>query len=479
MAEPTFFWHDYETFGRRPRRDRPAQFAGVRTDLNLNEIEAPVMCYCRPAPDFLPDPQSCLLTGIVPQSCLDQGIAETAFADTIEAELARPATIAVGYNSVRFDSEVTRHLFWRCLLDPYACEWQDGCSRWDLLDVVRAAWSLRPEGLTWPLVDGRASFRLEQLTAANGLTHTAAHDALSDVRATIDLARLIRTHQPRLWDFCLKLRDKDAVRHEIGAARPFVHLSGMYAVEHGCLAIVWPLAAHPANRNEIIVWDLAHDPAPLAAMTAQDIRLRLFTRADALPDGVHRLPIKSVHVNRSPVVFGNLRALGSAAERWAVDIERALRHAEAARALTPQLAGLWADVYARPAPEHAPDVDENLYGGFIGSADRAQLRRLRTLAPQALAERRPAFDDQRLAELLFRYRARNFPHTLDAPDQARWLQHRVDRLVHGHGADFTLATFADRLDELTPDTDQRGLAILGALRDYARDIAPEPISIDP
>jgi len=195
----TFFWHDYETFGRDPRRDRPAQFAGVRTDLELNEVDAPVMHFCQPAPDFLPDPESCLLTGILPQHCQAQGVPEHAFAARIEAELARPGTVGVGYNSIRFDDEVTRFLFWRNLIDPYAREWKDGCGRWDLLDVVRAAWALRPDGIAWPTNDeGRPSFRLEHLTTANGLAHEAAHDALSDVRATIAMARLVRARQPRL-----------------------------------------------------------------------------------------------------------------------------------------------------------------------------------------------------------------------------------------------------------------------------------------
>jgi exodeoxyribonuclease-1 len=244
-----------------PRRDRPSQFAGVRTDADLNEVGEPVMVYCQPAPDTLPDPESCLLTGILPQQCLAQGLPEHRFAAAIEAELARPGTVGVGYNSIRFDDEVTRHLFWRNLMDPYAREYKNDCGRWDLLDTVRCMYALRPEGIEWPRhEDGRPSFKLEHLSAANGLLHEAAHDALSDVRATIALARKIRQAQPRLWEFCLKLRKKEAVWAEIGVGRPFLHISGMYGPERGCLGVVWPLAPHPTNRNELIVWDLAEDP---------------------------------------------------------------------------------------------------------------------------------------------------------------------------------------------------------------------------
>ncbi len=476
MGSPTFFWHDYETFGRVPRRDRPAQFAGLRTDAELNVIGDPVMLYCRPAPDFLPDPESCLLTGILPQHCLQHGVTEAAFAAAIEAELATPGTIGVGYNSIRFDDEVTRHLFWRSLVDPYAREWQNGCSRWDLLDAVRCTWALRPEGIEWPQHDdGRPSFRLEQLSAANGLQHDAAHDALSDVRATIALARLLRERQPRLWDFCLRLRDKHAVWAEMGVGRPFVHLSGMYPVERGCMAVVWPLGPHPTNKNEVIVWDLAHDPAELATLDAETVRQRLYTRQDALPEGVQRLPIKTSHVNKSPVVIGNLKVLGAAAERWGIDVAAAARHAQQAAAVAAAAAALWPQVFSRPPAAEAVDVDEDLYGGFVGNDDRRTLQRLRGLSPQALAERQPAFEDDRLDELLFRYRARNFADTLTDDERQRWAAHNAARLHRGQGGAQTLAQYFQRIDELaeTAADDERRQGLLEALYDYGTEIAPE------
>lgn len=477
MADPdfSFFWHDYETFGRFPRRDRPAQFAGIRTDAALNEIDAPVMRYCQPAPDYLPDPESCLLTGITPQQCLAQGEPEHAFAAAIEAQLGRPGTVGVGYNSIRFDDEVTRHLFWRNLIDPYAREWRDGCGRWDLLDVVRCMRALRPDGIAWPQhEDGKPSLKLEHLSAANGLLHDAAHDALSDVRATIALARLIRDRQPRLWDFCLRLRRKEAVLEEIGSNRPFLHVSGMFAPERGCLALVWPLGPHPTNRNELIVWDLSADPSELKQLDAAQVRERLFTRADERPEGTERLPIKTIHLNKAPVVVSNLKTLGDAqAARWGLDIAQALRHAEAAAALTADVAWLWPQVFERPPATSRPDVDEDLYGGFVGPSDRGRLDRLRALPPAQLAGRRTGFDDTRLDELVFRWRARNFPGTLDAAEQERWQQHRVARLLEGEGGALTIPAFFDRIDALNETADERGQEILAALYDYAEQIAPE------
>ncbi|MEO6407791.1 MAG: exodeoxyribonuclease I [Burkholderiaceae bacterium] len=479
MGAPTFFWHDYETFGVDPRRDRPSQFAGVRTDMQLNEIDAPVMHYCRPAPDFLPDPEACLLTGILPQTCLAQGLAEHAFAAAIESELARPDTIGVGYNSIRFDDEVTRHLFWRSLMDPYAREWQNGCGRWDLLDVVRVAWALRPQGIEWPShPDGRVSFKLEDLARANDLLHEAAHEALSDVRATIALARLVRDRQPRLWNFCLTLRRKDAVVAQMELAQrqgePFLHVSGMYGVQSGCVAVVWPLAPHPTNRNEVIVWDLANDPGELATLDVEAIRLRMFTRSDALPEGMQRLPIKTIHLNRSPIVIGDLRTLDpAAAARWNIDLALSRRHAQTLASSAHLLAGLWAGVFERPTDTTARDVDEDLYGGMIGNEDRRSLQSMRGLDSHAIAARRPAFKDPRLDELVFRYLARNFPEALSVPERERWLAHCAHRLHDGAGGATTLAAFFDRIDALGEQADEPTQTILGALVDYATEIAPE------
>ncbi|MFP5390915.1 MAG: exodeoxyribonuclease I [Gammaproteobacteria bacterium] len=479
MSTHTFLWHDYETFGAQPRRDRPAQFAAVRTDADLNEIGEPLMLYCQPAPDYLPDPQSCLITGITPQQCLERGVPEHQFAKAVEAAFSQPGTIGVGYNTIRFDDEVTRFLFWRNLIDPYAREWQNNCGRWDLLDVVRMTYALRPDGIEWPVrEDGKPSFRLEDLARANGLLHEAAHDALSDVRATIALARLIRARQPRLFDFCLGLHKKDKVAAEMGlhleplARQPFLHVSGMFPAERGCLALVWPLATHPTNKNEVLVWDCHHHPGELFELDVETIRLRMFTRSADLPEGVTRLPIKSIHVNKSPMLVSNLKTLSAAmAERWGIDVQRALAHAAIA-AQGPDMRHIWEAVYQRSISTEDIDVDEDLYGGFVGNNDKRKLESLRGESPERLAQARPSFEDERLNELLFRYRARNFPGTLSEEDAQRWEEHRAARLFEGAGGARTIDDLLEQIDRLAETADERAQEILGALYEYAEQIAP-------
>ncbi len=490
QASHTFLWHDYETFGINPRRDRPSQFAGIRTDADLNEIGEPVMIYCQPANDYLPNPESCVLTGITPQVCLERGLPEHEFAAHIEQLLAQPGTIGVGYNTIRFDDEVTRHLFWRNLMDPYAREWQNDCGRWDLLDVVRMAYALRPEGIEWPRKHDerqpndpsatRPSFKLEDLARANGLLHEAAHDALSDVRATIALARLIRTRQPKLFEFCLSLHKKDRVAAELGlpataqTAHPFLHVSGMFGPERGCLAVMWPLATHPSNKNELLAWDLAHDPSELPLLVVATLRQRLFSKSADLPEGVQRLPLKSIHLNKSPMVVRKLQTLSAEmATKWGIDLEVASANAEKAAAL-PDMSAIWPEVFSRPKAD-SPDVDEDLYGGFVNNADRKRLNQLRALLPAELGHARVGFDDDRLEELLFRYRARNFVETLSEQELARWETHRAARLLEGEGGARNVDALFAEIDILSETADERGELILGALYDYVEAIAPEAV----
>jgi len=446
----SFFWHDYETWGSDPRRDRAAQFAGLRTDEDLNPVGEPLVLYCQPADDLLPHPDACLVTGITPQRAEAEGIPESDFAAAIERELARGGTCGAGYNSIRFDDEVTRHLFYRNFFDPYAREWRNGNSRWDLIDTVRLAHALRPEGIEWPKRDdGSASFRLEHLTAANGIEHAGAHDALSDVRATLALARLLKACQPRLFDYALTLRAKPLVEELLAKGEPLLHVSARYSAELGCIAPVLPVARHPVNGNGVIVFDLRHDPEPLLALSAEDIHWRLFTRAEELPAGVERIPLKTVHINRCPILCPMKTLDPAAAERWGIDPARVADHARRlteAEALAHKLRQV--HLMAKLPPDSDPDL--MLYsGGFFPDSDRREMARVRKLGPDELRVSRFEFQDPRLPTMLFRYRARNWPQTLKPDEREQWDAYRFERLTDPQGgASITIDPYQQRLTEL-------------------------------
>jgi len=470
----TFYWHDYETWGADPRRDRPCQFAGVRTDADLNEIEEPVVLYCQPPLDQLPHPEAVLVTGITPQSAAREGLREAGFATAIHRLLSEPGTCGVGYNSLHFDDDVSRHLFYRNLIDPYGREWRNGNSRWDLIDVLRLAHALRPEGLEWPRrEDGTASFKLEHLSLANGIEHAQAHDALADVRATIALARRLKQAQPRLFDFALKLRDKREARALLDRGQPLLHVSARYPAALGCIAPVFPVAPHPTNSNAVICFDLRADPAQLLDLPLDVLRARLFTPREQRAEDAERVPLKGVHLNRAPMLapMGTLDA--AMAERWRIDPAQAERHAAVIRASAPAIAERVRALFSsEPPPETDPELQ--LYSGpFLSDQDRRTLDQLRQLAPEALAAARPVFQDNRLPTLLFRYRARNWPETLSPDERDEWEAWRLHRLTDPEGgATLVLEDFEARLMALGEQyqDDPTRLRLLESLSDWAEQL---------
>ncbi|WP_111656183.1 exodeoxyribonuclease I [Isoalcanivorax indicus] len=471
MTEQTFYWHDYETWGANPAVDRPSQFAGVRTDADLNIIGEPLMLYSRPSPDYLPHPEACLITGITPQQALEEGVPEAEFIARIHAELAKPGTCAVGYNSIRFDDEVTRHTLYRNFFDPYAREWQNGNSRWDLIDVVRLCHAVRPDGIRWPQrEDGTPSFKLERLTAENGLAHEAAHDALSDVTATIALARLIRERQPKLFEYALSMRFKHEVSKQLNVISqlPVLYVAGHIPAARFCAAIMMPLALHPTNRNSVLCYDLSEDPADLISLDADAIRARVFASARELGD-TPRIPLREIQVNRSPMVATVKLVDESVAARLDIDMATCRRHWQQLRDagdLTPKLHQIYAQ---REFAESADDPDLQLYsGGFFNDSDRRMMDQVRETSPEQLASLRLPFQDGRLAEMLWRYRARNYPATLSPGEVTEWMRFCLERLQQGsHGA-LGLADLRARLDALRTEVgDDRSQHILDELADYA------------
>ncbi|EKN4697393.1 exodeoxyribonuclease I [Yersinia ruckeri] len=469
-SSPTFYVHDYETFGQHPALDRPAQFAGVRTDLDFNIIEEPLVVYCSPADDYLPQPEAVMITGITPQTALAKGINEAEFSQQIHQAFSVAGTCILGYNNIRFDDEVSRNIFYRNFYDPYAYSWQNGNSRWDLLDVMRACYALRPEGIIWPENDdGLPSFKLEHLTKANGVEHLQAHDAMSDVHATIALAKLVKQAQPRLFDYLYQHRSKHKISALIDIAEmtPLVHVSGMFGAARGNTSWVAPLAWHPENKNAVIMCDLAGDMSPLLELDAETLRERLYTRRDKLSADQAAVPIKLVHINKCPVLAPAKTLLAENAERLAIDRQRCLQNLQVLRQ-NPQIREKVVTLFAESPPFAASsDVDAQLYDGFFGDADRATMKIIQQTAPQNLPALDLSFQDPRLTELLFRFRARNSPNTLDDSEQRRWQNHRREMLSPER-----VQEYVQQLEQFYNlyESDKEKLALLKDLYDYAREL---------
>lgn len=452
--QDTFYWHDYETFGANPAKDRPSQFAGLRTDFELNTVGDPLVIYCQPHKDILPSPEACLVTGITPQIALQKGLIEPEFMAQIHRELSQPRTCGVGYNSIRFDDEVTRYGLYRNFYDPYQREWQNGNSRWDIIDLMRVTRALRPEGIEWPDHEpGSPSFKLEHLTEANGIEHSAAHDALSDVTATIGMAKLVRQHQPKLFQYVLSNRGKSAVSKIVNltSRKPFFHCSGMLSKANLYSAVMMPLAPHPTNGNGIICIDLSVDPQPLIKLDSEEIKQRLFTPSKDLADGVERIPLKVVHLNKAPLV-STVKVVDSAvSKRLNIDLQRCEEHWQTLMGVDLQVK--LKAVFAQQQHPSKGEAEEQLYHNFLPRQDKPLLDQIRTAKSDDFKQHNFCFSDQRYQQLLFSYIARFFPDTLSAEDQAVWRENCRWRLTDAESGYITLKQQTEAIENLLSDLD--------------------------
>jgi len=475
MSQNSFYWHDYETFGVDPQRDRAVQFAGIRTDFDFNVIGEPLVIYCQPAEDTLPQPEACCVTGITPQLALAEGKTEAEFIALIHEQMAQPDTCTLGYNNLRFDDEVTRNLLYRNFYDPYAREWQQGNSRWDLIDLIRTMHALRPEGINWPEDDeGRISFRLEKLTAENGIAHADAHDALSDVHATIAIAKLIRQAQPKLFQFFLDNRGKHQIKTllQLGSFTPVVHVSGMYGGDKQYLALVLPVCQDPSNSNGVIVYDLSVDPTVMLGLSAEQISARIFTPKAELPEGVDRIPLKTIHINKCPIVAPEKVLRPVDAERLNINREQCYLHRDLIQQSQDISAKLSQVFNSRKfSNESNPDPDLMIYsGGFFSATDKHVMNSIRESTAEQLAN----FDlppcDARLETMLFRYRGRNFPDSFNEQEQNLWKSYCLERLGDKQKQGFLgFSTFKQAIETLKK---QEGvdLQLLSHLEQYVEQL---------
>lgn len=471
----SFFFYDLETSGVNPRDARIMQFAGQRTDMELKPIGEPVNVLIKLTDDVVPEPDAILITGITPQQTIAEGVTEAEFLKLFHEDVATPGTIFVGFNTVRFDDEFMRYLHYRNFYDPYEWQYTDGKSRWDLLDLVRMTRALRPDGIKWPVdAKGNSTNRLELLTKINGIDHESAHDALSDVNASIKLAGLIKSKQPKLFDHLLKIRDKKQIVELAEKDQPFVYSSGKYPSEFEKTTVVAPVVKHP-KRQGVLVFDLRHDPTQFVDMSVGDFVAAWKRRWDE--EGI-RLPVKTLQYNRCPAIApigvldeGSRERLQLPQELIEVNF-RKLKTANLAPKLLEALDQM--DKLQQSSFLHnEQDVDAQLYDGFIGDSDKIKSGVVRAASPDDLLGLDISFSDKRLTALLPLYKARNFPKTMSDEERAAWEQFRAQKLI-GNKQNGRLAKYFNRLAELATKANisAKDQYILEELQLYGQSIMP-------
>lgn len=425
MAE--FLFYDYETFGIDPKSDRISQFAAIRTDSDFNIIGEPINIHCKQYDDYVPSPEAIVITGITPDYCNEHGLDERDFATQIYHEFMKPNTCVLGFNSIRFDDEMTRYLFYRNFFDPYAYTWQNGNSRWDALDLVRGVYALRPDGINWPAIDDKTSLKLEALSKANHLDHEHAHDALSDVHATISVLKLIKEKQPRFFDYFFKHRGARALIPMVEALffQPLVHVSGMFGEVNGYLSLVTPIAMHPWNKNAVIVVDLRGDLNELLNYSSDEIKDALYTATSDLAEGRSRVPLKLVHLNKCPII-APINTLKGVENLYGLDVNMALDKIAMIKSHQTDIEKKVFDVYRQQTPPSHNDepilhrVESMLYDGFFDHKDKRRIAQIPYLPAEDLAVGAKEFNDARIEPLLFLYRAKNFPQSLSEDEKKTW-----------------------------------------------------------
>lgn len=450
------------------------QFAGQRTDKDFHPIGEPYNLLVALNDDTLPSPDALMVTGISPQQTVADGYTEAQFAKILVDEIFTEDTVTIGFNNIRFDDEFIRHLFWRNFRDPYEWAWRDGRSRWDMLDVIRMTRALRPDGIKWPVAeDGKATNRLELLTRENGIDHFAAHDALSDVEALIAVTKLVRDKQPQLFDYLFKLRDKKAVQQlvNLDEKQPFVYTSGRYDAEYHKTTIAWPLTA--GKNGNVIVYDLRYDPTPLLDMDSKELAKKLYaTWEERKTDGFVPLPVKELQFNRAPAVapLGVLEK----GEGWQrIGLDQATIEANRSKLLSaPHFAENIRTLFeSRAEFKKSPDVEAQLYDGFLNDKDKVRVLAVASMTEKDLADYHPQFEDERLDDLLLHYKARSFPRSLSADEAVQWEQWRVDRLER------QLPGFTESLNRLSQkELSDNQQFILQELQLWLESIAPSDLS---
>jgi exodeoxyribonuclease-1 len=353
----SFVFYDTETTGTDTWFDQILQFAAIKTDADLNELDR-FEIRCRLLPHVVPSPGAMRVTGVRASQLTDLSYcSHYEMMRAIRAKLLEwsPATF-IGYNSLDFDEPLLRQAFYQTLHSPYLTN-TSGNTRSDAMRMVHACNVFAPNCLIIPIGDkGRPVFKLDRLAPANGFNHDHAHDALADVEATIFMCRLILERAPDVWSSFMRFTRKPAVVDYI-TAEPVFCLSEIY-FGRTLSYLVTAIGQNPENGNDWYLYDLAIPPETLAAMTEAQLQQRL---------AISPKPIRTLRSNGVPIIFPGDEAPANCkgAEFGLGELERRAEMLRDDDAFRRRLMVAYA-AGKEPYPE-SPHVEQQIYSGFFDS----------------------------------------------------------------------------------------------------------------
>lgn len=466
----TFFFYDLETSGLNPREDRIMQFAGIRTTPEFEQIGEPYNILVKLNDDTLPNPDALMVTGITPQQTQADGLSEAEFAHLLMDEIFTEDTVVIGFNNIRFDDEFIRALFWRTFADPYEWAWRDGRGRWDMLDVVRMTRALRPDGIEWPVIDGKEVNKLELITKQNGIDHFKAHDALSDVEALIAVTKLIKAKQPQLYAHLFTYKDKKKVVELVNLddKKPFVYVSGRFDSAYHKATVAFPLTT--GRNGNAVVYDLRYDPTPFLNLSANELAKIMYAPwEERQKEDFVKLPVKELQYNRAPAVapLGVLER-ENGWERLGLDAVTIEKHRKILLSVPAFAENIRSLYESRPEYAKQSDPEARLYDGFVTDTDKLRIEKVWHASVDTLVDMHPEFVDERLSELLLHYKARNYPRSLAEDEAMQWEEWRGERIKK------QLPAFVGRLQQLaaTYGADESKAFVLQELQLWAESIVP-------
>ncbi|MDA8561631.1 exonuclease domain-containing protein [Gammaproteobacteria bacterium] len=290
----TFLFYDIESTGLNKSFDQVLQFAGIRTDKDLNEIERYEL-KVKLNPDIIPSPFATITHRISVKNNQDN-ISEYEAIKKIHSWINQPNTKSLGYNTLGFDDEFLRFSFFKNLLPPYSHQYANNCGRLDLYPMTAMYYLFKNEILNWPKIENKISLKLEQLNNANNLAKGQAHDAMVDVEATLKLAREFKK-ESKMWDYLIGFfnKNEDIARSNLLKNSPALYFNGYLGHDNNFQCPVIFLGQHKYYKNQSI-W-LRLDSTKLIETTQETIQntTQIIRKKPGEPGFL--LPIKKRYLN--------------------------------------------------------------------------------------------------------------------------------------------------------------------------------------